>query len=90
MVSQDLNIDFKIGIHGRPAVLLVQKVKTYPDTEITISKNGKSSKANSLMGLLALGINQGSTITVSAEGKDEEKALNDIIDYIRNVLAKEK
>jgi len=89
MLSQDLSIDFKIGIHGRPAALLIQKIKEYKDVDVTIQKNGKSANAKSLMGLLSLGINQGSKITVTACGENEETVLNEITEYINNVLAKE-
>lgn len=88
MASQDLSIDFKIGIHGRPAALLIQKLKGYKDIAVTIQKNGKSANAKSLMGLLSLGINQGSKITVTVSGENEEKILNEIIEYINNVLAR--
>lgn len=89
MASQNLKIEFKIGIHGRPAALLIQKVKSYADVEVLIKKDGKSANAKSLMGLLSLGINQNSLITVEANGKDEEKVIAEIIDYISNVLSKE-
>ena len=89
MVSKELEINFKIGIHGRPAALLVKKAMENKDITILISKDGKTSSAKSMMGLLSLGIGQGSKITVSAEGKDESVVLDTICNFITNDLIKE-
>lgn len=89
MVSREIEITFKIGIHGRPAVLLVQKAKEFTPVQITISKNGKEIDAKSLMGLLSLGITQGSKIKITVSGENEEKILETIIDLIENKLPKE-
>lgn len=82
MISREVEISFKIGIHGRPAALVVQKARDFGQTKITIGKNGRTVDAKSLTGLLSLGIVQGSTITVSAEGGKEEEALQSMINLI--------
>jgi len=64
-----------LGIHARPAGMLVKVAKMYADTEITISCNGKTAKAAQLMKLMGLGVKQGHVVTVMAEGVHEEAAI---------------
>ena len=60
-----------VGIHARPAGLLVKEAKQFAST-ITFIKDGKSAKATSLMKLMGMGVKQGDTVTVQVEGEDEE------------------
>ena len=45
-----------LGIHARPAGMLAKKAKSYADTTVTISANGKSVNAGQLMKLMGLGV----------------------------------
>ena len=61
-----------VGIHARPAGLLVKAAKAL-DSTITIAKDdGKSAVGTKLMALMGLGIKQGETVTVTVEGGNEE------------------
>ncbi|MBD5098822.1 MAG: HPr family phosphocarrier protein [Clostridiales bacterium] len=61
-----------VGIHARPAGLLVKAAKAL-DSTITIAKaDGKSAVAVKLMALMGLGIKQGETVTVTIEGGNED------------------
>ena len=61
-----------VGIHARPAGLLVKAIKAL-DSTITIAKaDGKSAAGTKLMALMGLGIKQGETVTVTVEGGSEE------------------
>lgn len=60
-----------VGIHARPAGILVKEAKTFSST-ITIIKGDKSAKATSIMKLMGMGIKQGDTVTVQIEGDDED------------------
>ena len=62
-----------VGIHARPAGLLVEEVKGYQST-VTIIKGDKSVNAVKLMALMGMGIKCGDTVTVQVEGADEETA----------------
>ncbi|MBR6223419.1 MAG: HPr family phosphocarrier protein [Lachnospiraceae bacterium] len=63
----------EVGIHARPAGLLVQEAKKYSST-IMFVKGEKSAKATSLMKLMGMGIVKGDEVTVTVEGDDEEAA----------------
>ena len=62
-----------MGIHARPAGILVKEIKKYASA-VTISKGEKSVNALKLMALMGMGIKQGDTITVEVEGADEATA----------------
>jgi len=62
-----------MGIHARPAGLLVKEAKKY-ESSITISYNEKSADCTRLMALMALGIKCGGEVSVSVEGTDENDA----------------
>ncbi len=63
-----------LGIHARPAGMLAKKAKSYADTTVTISANGKSVNAGQLMKLMGLGVKQGTEVTIACEGANEEEA----------------
>jgi len=71
MRSFEYTITDPVGIHARPAGVLVQEIRNYPDVVVTITKGDKTVNALKLMALMGMGIKQGDTITVSVEGKDE-------------------
>ena len=61
-----------LGIHARPAGILVKEVKNYKDSTIMLSKGEKSVNLLKLMALMQMGIKQGDTVKVTVEGGDEE------------------
>lgn len=63
-----------LGVHARPAGMLTKEAKKYSSV-CTITKNGKSSKLTQLMMLMGMLIKQGDTVTVTAEGPDEDAAI---------------
>lgn len=62
-----------VGIHARPAGLLVKEAKKF-QSEITIEKEGKAVSATRLMALMGLGVKKDDTVTVTVSGDDEEQA----------------
>lgn len=85
MKSFDYTITDEIGIHARPAGILAKKAKEYA-SRITITKGGKTAEAQKLMAVMSLGVKKGETITVSAEGEDEEKAVADMETFFKENL----
>ena len=60
-----------LGLHARPAGLLVKEARQFSSTA-TIIKGDKSARATSLMKIMGMGVKQGDTVTVQVEGGDEE------------------
>lgn len=77
MKTFDYTIKDAMGIHARPAGLLVKEVGKY-QSKISLTKDGKTVDAARLMAVMSLGVKQGQTITVTAEGDDEEAAASEI------------
>ena len=75
MKSFTYTITDPVGIHARPAGLLVKAAKAFAGTEISVTKGDKTAKSTQLMKLMGLGVKGGDTVTVTAEGADEENAI---------------
>jgi phosphocarrier protein len=83
MKSIQLTIENQVGLHARPATLFVQTAQKHK-AEITVSYDGKTVNAKSLLSLLSLGVTKDAVITVAANGSDEEVALNALTTLIEN------
>lgn len=77
MIKQDFNITAETGIHARPATMLVQTAGKY-SSDITLEYNGKSVNLKSIMGVMSLGVGQGAEVTITADGDDQEDAIEGI------------
>lgn len=75
----------EVGIHARPAGLLVKKAKEF-DSTITVEKDGKSVNASKLMALMGLGVKCGDTVTVKAEESDEDNAVAAMEEFFKSNL----
>lgn len=73
MKSFNYVITDEVGIHARPAGILVKEAKKYAST-ISIVKGGKKADATRLMALMSLGVKCGEEVTVEVAGDDEETA----------------
>ena len=85
MNSFEYTIKDELGIHARPAGMLVKEAKKFA-SECTITKDGKTKKLTQLMMLMSLGVKQGDTVTVTAEGADEEAAAAALKEFFENNL----
>jgi phosphocarrier protein len=83
MKSFDYVITDPVGIHARPAGILVKEVKNYKDSVITLTKGEKSVNLLKLMALMQMGIKQGDKVTVSVEGGDEEAVCAKIEEFFK-------
>lgn len=63
----------EVGIHARPAGMLVKEAKKYAST-VSIVKGEKKADAKKLMVLMGLGVKCGEEVTVEVDGVDEEAA----------------
>ncbi|MEG6586346.1 HPr family phosphocarrier protein [Dendrosporobacter sp. 1207_IL3150] len=74
MYSAKVLINNKTGLHARPATLFTQAASKF-QSRVTIQKDEKAVDAKSILKVLALGIGQGTEITISADGSDEREAV---------------
>ncbi|KMY50240.1 phosphocarrier protein HPr [Peribacillus loiseleuriae] len=83
MVEKNYTVIEKSGIHARPATMLVQ-ASTKFKSDVNLVFNGKSVNLKSIMGVMALGIPNGSVITIVTSGPDENEALATLTETIKN------
>ena len=77
MISREVTITNAIGLHARPATFFIQKANGFKSS-IWVEKEDRKVNAKSLLGVLSLGIAQGMTITLIAEGSDESEAVDEL------------
>ena len=75
----------ELGIHARPAGLLVKKASEF-SSEITIYKDEKSADLKRLFAVMGLTVKQGDTIRVTLSGDDEEEAAASVESFFKNNL----
>lgn len=85
MKEFNYTITDEIGIHARPAGMLAKKAKAF-ESSVTIAKGEKEAALTKLMAVMALGVKHGDTVTVRAEGADEEAAIAEIKKFFEENL----
>ncbi|MBH1942560.1 HPr family phosphocarrier protein [Mobilitalea sibirica] len=81
MITKEIVIKIPTGLEARPVALLVQVASQY-ECSIHVISNDKKVNAKSIMGMMSLGISSGETVTVTADGPDEETAIDNIEKYL--------
>ena len=75
----------KLGIHARPAGLLVKTAEKF-DSEIIIKINDKTANGKKIFSIMSLGIHEGDKISVSASGTDEDIAISELQKFFEENL----
>lgn len=88
MYSESILVQNKTGLHARPAASFVQAASKFKST-ITIENNGKQANAKSILSLLSIGASMGCTVTITAEGEDENQAVAVLAELIRSKFGEE-
>lgn len=81
MHTNTLKITMKEGIHTRPAAVFVREAGKFA-SEITLTSGDVSVNGKSIMGILMLALGEGSEVTISAEGSDEENAVSKLSEIL--------
>ncbi len=81
MFLKEVVVQNQVGLHARPATFFIQKANEYKSS-IWIERDERKANAKSLLGVLSLGVTKGVSITISADGPDEEEADNSLIELI--------
>ncbi len=88
-LARDLPIVNRKGLHARASAKFVQTVERY-DAEVTVTRNGETVGGRSIMGLLTLAAAQGTTIRVTAEGRQAAEAMEGIAALLANRFGEEE
>ena len=81
MVEREIEIKLAGGLEARPVAMLVQVASQY-DSSVYIEYGDKRVNAKSIMGMMTLVLVAGDTVTVTADGSDEEMAVDAIVTYL--------
>lgn len=81
MVTKKMTIKIPSGLEARPVAVLVQIASQFEST-IHIECEDKKVNAKSIMGMMSLGLAAGEDVVVTADGEDEEKAMEKIETYL--------
>ena len=85
MYSKEIVIKTEVGLHARPATYFIQKANSYR-CSIWVEKEDRRVNAKSLLGVLSLGITNGMSVTLIADGADEKDALDGLENLIDTQL----
>ncbi len=83
MPTRDIAIINKLGLHARASAKLTQTASAYP-CEVTLSRNGRRVNAKSIMGVMMLAANHGSTVTIETNGPEADAAMEALAALINN------
>ncbi|HEX6542871.1 MAG TPA: HPr family phosphocarrier protein [Ktedonobacterales bacterium] len=82
MVTVEVTLHHEAGLHARPAALFVKTASRFAAV-ITVINGAKSANAKSIVQVLTLGAKQGTTVTITAGGEDEQAAVQALADLVR-------
>ena len=83
MVSNNVTVQNSVGLHARPATFFIQRANEFKSSS-WVEKDERRVNAKSLLGVLSLGIVKGVTITIIADGSDEEEAVKTLVELIES------
>lgn len=83
MIEKTVTIKNKLGLHARAAVKFVNLGNRFSAT-VRIEKDGNAIEGKSILGILTLAATQGSRVRLVVAGRDQEAALQALVDLINN------
>ena len=83
MIQKEMTVQLTGGMEARPIAVLVQVASQY-DSTVYLQVGTRKVNAKSIMGMMSLGLAAGDEVEVSAEGKDEQVAMDNIEKYLSN------
>ncbi|ALS74544.1 HPr family phosphocarrier protein [Planococcus sp. CP5-4] len=81
MVEKQVEVQLKSGLQARQAALFVQEANRY-SSDVYLEKGDKKVNAKSIMGIMSLAVSKGTNVTISADGADEESAVDALAQLI--------
>lgn len=83
MIETTVTLHPELALHARPAAAFVKLAKSFNAT-ITVEKDGQSAKANSIISLIGIDAGKGSTVTLHADGPEEDAAVEALSSFLQN------
>lgn len=86
MYVKEVTINNQVGLHARPATFFIQKANEFKSS-IWVEKDERRVNAKSLLGVLSLGIVKGTTVSLIADGADEQAAVDQLVELVSSDFA---
>lgn len=83
MIKKPIVIKLSTGMEARPVAMLVQVASQF-SSDVYLETADKKVNAKSIMGMMALGLDTGESVTVVADGEDEVSAVDSVEQYLTN------
>lgn len=84
MIERTAEVKIKPGLQARQAALFVQEANRYT-SDLYVKRDERQVNAKSIMGVMSLAIAQGSTVTLIADGGDEEQAAEALSAFVQGI-----
>ena len=84
MISKDVAVRLEGGLEARPLAMLVQIAGKY-NSVISFESQGRKVNGKSIMGMMTLGLDEGDSVNVIADGADEREAVSEIEKFLSTV-----
>jgi phosphocarrier protein len=81
MLDKQVEIINKLGLHARAAAKLVSCANSF-SCNVHLNRNGQRVNGKSIMGVMMLAANQGSTLLLEVDGSDEQEAMQALTSLI--------
>ena len=88
MKRKEVEIRNKLGLHARPASLVVKLAGKF-ESEIQLIKEDTEINAKSILGVLMLAAGPGQRVTITADGSDELEAVDALASLIESGFGEE-
>jgi catabolite repression HPr-like protein len=85
MVEKQVTVQLKSGLQARQAALFVQEANRY-NSDVYLEKGDKKVNAKSIMGIMSLAISKGTSVNISADGRDEESAVQSLVAFVEKEI----
>jgi phosphocarrier protein len=88
MTTRTVTVVNQLGMHARAAARFVHLATRF-ESQIRVGRNARVMDGKSIMGILLLAAARGTTITISAEGADEEAAVGALVQLVESGFGEE-
>ena len=88
MIAATVTLQNSVGLHARPAATFVQTANRFV-SRITVEKDSAEADAKSILDVLSLGAEQGSSLTIKVDGDDEALAMKTLVDLVNSKFGEE-
>ena len=86
MITKNMKIEISTGLEARPVAVFVQVASQF-ESSIYVEVGNKKVNAKSIMGMMSLGLDNGEELVVTADGEDEQVAVEGIEKFLSGQVA---